>query len=75
MIHGTYLSNQVNYLFQIFGLIVAKEMLLEQLQWVGPVFEVSAATGAGTDELGHAVMQELERMAEEAVELAAVAEI
>jgi len=54
---------------------VAKEMLLEQLQWVGPVFEVSAATGAGTDELGHAVMQELERMAEEAVELAAVAEI
>ena len=47
---------------------VAKEMLLEQLQWDGPVFEVSAATGAGTDELGHAVMQELERIAELAAE-------
>jgi GTP-binding protein len=45
-------------------LAVAREMLLEQLQWDGPVFEVSAATGAGTDELGHAVMQELERIAE-----------
>ena len=45
-------------------LAVAKEMLLEQLQWDGPVFEVSAATGAGTGELGHAVMQELERIAE-----------
>ncbi len=43
---------------------VAKEMLLEQLEWDGPVFEVSAATGTGTDELGHAVMQELERIAE-----------
>ena len=43
---------------------VAKEMLLEQLQWTGPVFEVSAATGAGTDELAHAIMQELERIAE-----------
>ncbi len=42
---------------------VAKEMLLEELQWDGPVFEVSAATGAGTDVLGHAVMQELERIA------------
>ncbi len=47
---------------------VATEMLLEQLQWDGPVFEVSAATGAGTDELGHAVMQELERIAELAAE-------
>jgi GTP-binding protein len=47
---------------------VARDMLLEQLQWDGPVFEVSAATGAGTDELGHAVMQELERIAELAAE-------
>ena len=47
---------------------VAKEMLLEELQWDGPVFEVSAATGAGTDELGHAVMQELERIAERLAE-------
>ncbi len=53
---------------------VAKEMLLEELQWDGPVFEVSAATGAGTDVLGHAVMQELERIAEEAAELAAQAD-
>ena len=45
-------------------LAVAREMILEQLQWDGPVFEVSAATGAGTDVLGHAVMQELERIAE-----------
>jgi len=43
---------------------VAREMLLEQLNWTGPVFEVSAATGAGTEELGQAVMQELERIAE-----------
>lgn len=44
--------------------VAAREMLLEQLRWDGPVFEVSAATGAGTDELGHAVMQELERITE-----------
>ncbi len=43
---------------------IAREMLLDQLQWDGPVFEVSAATGAGTDELAHAVMQELERLEE-----------
>ncbi len=49
---------------------VAKEMLLDQLQWNGPVFEVSAATGAGTKELGQAVMQELERVAEMAAETA-----
>lgn len=53
---------------------VAKEMLLEQLQWDGPVFEVSAATGAGTDELGHAVMQELERLGELAAQAEAEAE-
>jgi GTP-binding protein len=45
--------------------VVARDMLLEQLQWDGPVFEVSAATGAGTEELGHAIMQELERLSEE----------
>ena len=47
---------------------VAKEMLLEQLQWDGPVFEVSAATGAGTEQLGRAIMLELERIAELAAE-------
>jgi GTP-binding protein len=47
---------------------VAREMLLEQLQWDGPVFEVSAATGDGTEQLGQAIMLELERVAELAAE-------
>ena len=47
---------------------VAKEMLLEQLEWDGPVFEVSAATGEGTEALGQAIMQELESIAELAAE-------
>jgi len=47
------------------GLDEARQALLEALGWEGPVFEVSAATGAGTDALGHAVMQALERMNEE----------
>jgi GTPase len=41
---------------------VARQTLLQQLQWDGPVFEVSAATGTGTEALGYAVMQELERI-------------
>jgi GTP-binding protein len=40
--------------------------LLQALDWEGPVFEVSAATGAGTDALGRAIMQSLERDAQEA---------
>ena len=44
---------------------VAREMLLEELDWDGPVFEVSAATGAGTEALGHAVMQALEEIKKE----------
>lgn len=40
----------------------AREILLQELQWDGPVFEVSAATGAGTEALGQAVMQELEQL-------------
>ena len=44
---------------------VARDSLLKQLQWDGQVFEVSAATGAGVEDLGHAVMQELERLNEE----------
>lgn len=47
-------------------LVVAREMLLEELDWVGPVFEVSAATGQGTDTLGQAIMQHLELIDEEA---------
>ena len=43
---------------------VAREMLLEALDWDGPVFEVSAATGAGTDALGHAVIKALEEFEE-----------
>ena len=40
---------------------VRKE-LVSKLGWKGPVFEVSAATGEGTRELGQAVMRELEAM-------------
>jgi GTP-binding protein len=43
----------------------ARETLLEQLDWDGPVFEVSAATGAGTEGLAYAVIQALEEFAEE----------
>jgi GTP-binding protein len=44
---------------------VAREMLLDELDWEGPVFELSAATGAGTEALGHAVIQALEEFEEE----------
>lgn len=46
-------------------LAVVKDMLLDDLGWTGPVFMVSAETGAGTEELGQAVMRELELMNEE----------
>ena len=38
----------------------ARETLLDELQWDGEVFEVSAATGEGTEELAQAIMRELE---------------
>ncbi|MDH3534041.1 MAG: GTPase ObgE [Gammaproteobacteria bacterium] len=38
----------------------ARSDLLDDLQWEGPVFEVSAATGEGTEALAQAVMRELE---------------
>ncbi len=41
-----------------------RERLLSGLEWQGPVFEVSAATGDGTDRLAQAVMRELERLRE-----------
>ena len=41
-----------------------REELLRRLQWEGPWFEVSAATGAGTEKLGQAVMRRLAAMAE-----------
>ena len=40
--------------------VLAREALLSELAWEGPVFEVSAATGEGTEALGQAVMRELE---------------
>jgi GTP-binding protein len=46
-------------------LAVARELLLQELDWTGPVFEVSAATGAGTEALGHAVIKALEETEEE----------
>jgi GTPase len=39
----------------------AREALVRELGWDGPVFEVSAATGEGVAALGQAVMRELER--------------
>ena len=45
-------------------LAVAKDMLLSELAWEGPVFLVSAETGEGTEALGQAVMRELELLAE-----------
>lgn len=41
-----------------------KKELLSELGWGGPVFEISAVTGKGTDSLGQAVMQYLEALAE-----------
>ena len=42
----------------------AKIEILENLDWEGPVFLVSAATGEGIESLGQAVMRELEEMNE-----------
>ena len=44
----------------------ARQRLVEQLDWNGPVFEVSAATGEGTEALGQAVVRELEELQEAA---------
>jgi GTP-binding protein len=49
-------------------LAIARQELVDALGWEGPVFEVSAATGAGTEALGHAVMQALEEFSEEEAE-------
>jgi GTP-binding protein len=47
-----------------------REELLGKLNWDGRVFEVSAATGAGTEALGQAIMRELELMREAAADAA-----
>ncbi|HWM29089.1 MAG TPA: GTPase ObgE [Woeseiaceae bacterium] len=39
-----------------------REQVLRALGWTGPVYEVSAATGAGTEKLAQAVMRELTAM-------------
>ncbi len=44
----------------------ASKDLLSKLDWKGRVFEVSAATGEGTQALAQAVMRELEEIVEEA---------
>ncbi|MEM7276908.1 MAG: Obg family GTPase CgtA [Pseudomonadota bacterium] len=41
-------------------LLVRREALVTALDWQGPVFAISAATGTGTDALSQAVMRELE---------------
>jgi GTP-binding protein len=46
--------------------VEARRDLLQKTEWNGPVFEVSAATGEGTEALGQAVMRQLEINLEEA---------
>lgn len=46
----------------------ARQKLLGDLDWEGPVFEISAITGEGTEKLAQAVMQEFERVNELAAE-------
>jgi GTP-binding protein len=46
------------------ALAAARDDIVRKLEWVGPVFEVSAATGEGTEQLAQAVMQALETAAE-----------
>ena len=41
-------------------LAVARDKLLTEIDWDGPVFEVSAATGEGTDKLAQAIIRALE---------------
>jgi len=42
------------------SLAAARSDLLAKIDWSGPVFEVSAATGDGTEALGQAIMRQLE---------------
>ena len=44
--------------------VVARDKLLDDLGWDGPVFEVSAATGEGIEALGQAIIRELEYLQE-----------
>jgi len=49
-------------------LAARREKLLADLDWTGPVFAVSAATGDGTEALGQAIMRALERLDEDAAD-------
>jgi GTP-binding protein len=40
-----------------------RDALLSQLDWSGPVFEISAIAGSGTENLGQEIMQKLDSMA------------
>jgi GTP-binding protein len=42
-----------------------REKLLATLDWTAPVFDVSAATGAGTERLAQSIMRELEKQREQ----------
>lgn len=45
-----------------------RDRVIRELEWQGPVHTVSAATGAGTEQLGHAIMRHLELAREEEVD-------
>ena len=45
-----------------------RQRLLDNLDWDGPVFEISAITGEGSERMAQAVMQEFERVDELAAE-------
>jgi GTP-binding protein len=55
--------NKIDLLDEV-ALAAAREDIVRKLDWDGPVFEVSAATGEGTEQLAQAVMQALEIAAE-----------
>lgn len=39
-----------------------KQLILENMEWEGPIFLISAVSGAGLDELKYAVMEHLQRL-------------
>lgn len=51
--------NKIDLLDEV-ARLECRTVLLQELDWKGPVFEVSAATGEGTEAIAHAVMRELE---------------
>ena len=46
----------------------ARDALIDELDWQGPVHSISAATNVGTRELAQAIMQQLELWSDEAAE-------